>query len=398
MVSDFRLGAYLKGTETYIKPGIAQKKDDKGVKNEWTCPVCKTDADLKKGTIKAHHFAHRVKKSCSYFERPGESDLHKAAKEEIRNRYEGGAQFKVVRNCSSCRCPSNILDTSLLNGKRRATKEDSYDPTNKRLHSDVSLYHDDTLTCIVEILNTHKTEQRPEPWVEINAVDVIQNTDISDNITFYCKRSYICNICERKAEERLAEQNRIRAENERIQKEKQEKDRLERLRWIEEADIRAKLQERIDENRFKRLQEITEKNRIFDKELAEAKLAADKELAEKAKQEWDEKYERERLASGYDTFYWACHNGNIDDVTRLLETIDVNRKAKDGRTALMTACEEGHADLVRLLLQRGAQINTTMTSWDYNGTTALDFAKRREHTHIVSLIEEALQDIPRSSQ
>ena len=220
MPSDFRLGAYLKGTEIYVKPDIAEKYDENGKKKEWTCPVCESRADLRKGPIKVHHFAHRVKKSCSYFEHPGESDLHKAAKEEIKNRYEGGAQFKVVRKCHSCHsCSKTILDTSLLNGMRRAINEDPYDPTNKRLHSDVSLYHDGKLNCIVEIVHTHTTEQRPEPWVEIKAIDVIENTDTSGNITFYCKRQYTCSICEAKEKERLAEQIRIREERERKEKE-----------------------------------------------------------------------------------------------------------------------------------------------------------------------------------
>jgi hypothetical protein len=424
MPSDFRLGAYLKGTAIYVKPDIAEKKDENGKKNEWTCPVCETRADLKKGDIKVHHFAHHVKKSCSYFERPGESDLHKAAKEEIKNRYEGGAQFKVVRKCHSCHCRSKtILDTSLLNGMRRAINEDPYDPTNKRLHSDVSLYHDGKLNCIVEIVHTHTTEQRPEPWVEIKAIDVIENTDTSGNITFYCKRQYTCSICEAKEKERLAEQIRIREERERKEKERlaeqirirrEEKREREERKEMYRLEASRREQDRIrreeinrleasrrEQDRIRREQDrIRAKERHDEemKEMTEMKIVLDKELSEKAKQEWDEKYERERLASGYDTFYRACHNGNINDVTRHLETIDINRKAKDGRTALMTACEEGHIDLVRFLLKRGAQIKSTMTSWDYNGTTALDFAKRRGNTEIVLLLEEALQEIPVRSQ
>jgi len=406
MPSDFRLGAYLKGTAIYVKPDIAKKKDENGKKNEWTCPVCESRADLKKGDIKVHHFAHRVKKSCSYFEHPGESDLHKAAKEEIKNRYESGTQFKVVRKCHSCHsCSKTILDTSLLNGMRRAINEDPYDSTNKRLHSDVSLYHDGKLNCIVEIVHTHTTEQRPEPWVEIKAIDVIENTDISGNITFYCKRQYTCSICEAKEKEWLAEQIRIREERERKEKEwlaeqiriREERERKEKEREeIYRLEAPQREQDRIRREEINRLEASRREQDRMRREQDDIRAKARQD--EEAKKEWEENYERKRIASGYDTFYWACYNGNINDVTKHLETIDINRKGKDGRTALMTACEEGHIDLVRFLLKRGAQIKSTMTSWDYYGTTALDFAKRRGNTDIVLLIEHALQEIPVRSQ
>jgi len=413
MPSDFRLGAYVKGTQIYVRPDIAQKKDETGKKIEWVCPVCTTDADLRKGDINVHHFAHRTKKSCSYFERPGESDLHKAAKEEIKNRYEAGLDFEVVKLCDSCRsCSNKIIDTSTIKGARKAITEDPFDTTNKRLHADVGLYIDEQLTCIVEIVHTHKTEQRPEPWVELRAVDVLKSVG-SRGARLYCNRDYSCDACAKKAEEKLVQQARIRAEA----LKKQEEDRLERIRleelrkieqlkWIEEAPLRAKRELEARERLLKREMDAEEKRlkRIKaaeEEQLArqDAQRALDRKMAELANKEWEKTYEKNRIASGYDTFHWACYNGNIADVKTHLETIDVNRKAKDGRTALMTACQQGHIDLVRFLIERGAQSHASMTSWDNYGTTAIDLARRGQHTDIVAILEQGgCQDAPARSQ
>ena len=192
----------------------------------------------------------------------------------------------------------------------------------------------------------------------------------------------------------MAEQIRIREERERKEKEREEIYRLEAPQR-EQDRIRREEINRLEASRREQDGIRQEQDRIRrEQDYIRAKARQDEE----AKKEEEENYERKRIASGYDTFYWACYNGNINDVTKHLETIDINRKAKDGRTALMTACEEGHIDLVRFLLKRGAQIKSTMTSWDYRGTTALDFAKRRGNTDIVLLIEHALQEIPVRSQ
>jgi hypothetical protein len=404
MSSDFRLGAYVKGTQTYIRPDIAEKKDETGKKIVWTCPVCNTDAELRKGAINVHHFAHKTKKSCSYFERPGESDLHRAAKEEIKNRYETGLDFEVVKLCGSCRSSTNkALDTSTIKGVRKAVIEDPFDTINKRLHADLGLYTDEHLACIVEIVHTHKTEKRPEPWVELRAIDVLKSVG-TQHARLYCNRDYSCDACVKKSEEKLLQQARIRAET----LKKQEEDRLYRIRleelrkiqqlkWIEEAPLRAKRQLEAEEKRLKKIKDAEEKRLKQIKDAEEEQLARqdaqralDREMAELANKEWEKTYEKNRIASGYDTFYWACYKGNITDVKAQLETIDVNRKAKDGRTALMTVCEEGHVDLVRFLIERGAQINARMTSWDNYGVTAIDLARRRQHTDIISLLEEEL--------
>ncbi|UJR19606.1 hypothetical protein I4U23_022740 [Adineta vaga] len=56
-------------------------------------------------------------------------------------------------------------------------------------------------------------------------------------------------------------------------------------------------------------------------------------------------------------FYWACRNGDLDTVKKVLTNIslnDINRIETNGSTALHAASYYGRVDIVRILLQRGA--------------------------------------------
>ncbi|CAF3403490.1 unnamed protein product [Rotaria sp. Silwood1] len=61
-------------------------------------------------------------------------------------------------------------------------------------------------------------------------------------------------------------------------------------------------------------------------------------------------------------FYMACRQGDLMKVNRLLKTMstrDVNRiEESNGSTALHAASFFGHANIVKLLLEIGANINT----------------------------------------
>ncbi len=57
----------------------------------------------------------------------------------------------------------------------------------------------------------------------------------------------------------------------------------------------------------------------------------------------------------------------------------------DGWTPLHVACEKGHASVVRLLLERGADVNAR----DGKGRTALVLAGQQGHKDVVRLLVEA---------
>ncbi|CAF0996600.1 unnamed protein product [Rotaria sp. Silwood1] len=57
-------------------------------------------------------------------------------------------------------------------------------------------------------------------------------------------------------------------------------------------------------------------------------------------------------------FYLACRTGDLGTIQRLLPTLSLdalNRIEPNGSTALHAACHYGHIDVVRLLLEKGAQ-------------------------------------------
>jgi serine/threonine-protein phosphatase 6 regulatory ankyrin repeat subunit B len=61
----------------------------------------------------------------------------------------------------------------------------------------------------------------------------------------------------------------------------------------------------------------------------------------------------------------------------------VNAKRNDGRTALMIASERGHKEVVKLLLEKGADVNAK----NKEGMTALKYASENGHKEIVELLK-----------
>ncbi|XP_072255669.1 KN motif and ankyrin repeat domain-containing protein 2 isoform X2 [Pyxicephalus adspersus] len=76
-------------------------------------------------------------------------------------------------------------------------------------------------------------------------------------------------------------------------------------------------------------------------------------------------------------------NEDIETVTQMLRLGDVNcRASQAGQTALMLAVSHGRLDVVRALLQCGADVNVQ----DHDGSTALMCACEHGHVDIVSLL------------
>jgi ankyrin repeat protein len=83
----------------------------------------------------------------------------------------------------------------------------------------------------------------------------------------------------------------------------------------------------------------------------------------------------------------ASYQGHTDIVKLLLEKgVDVNSKATENNiTALFPASQNGHTEVVKLLLGKGADVNAKATS---DGATALWMASQNGHTEVVKLLLE----------
>jgi ankyrin repeat protein len=81
--------------------------------------------------------------------------------------------------------------------------------------------------------------------------------------------------------------------------------------------------------------------------------------------------------------YIASRNGHADCLKLLLAAGgDVNKCMNDGASPIFIAAQSGHADCLNLLLGAGADPRSR-----FNGTSALDIARRKGHTACVRALE-----------
>lgn len=87
----------------------------------------------------------------------------------------------------------------------------------------------------------------------------------------------------------------------------------------------------------------------------------------------------------------AAKTGNIYVVENYLasrKNIDAKRP-ESGQTALMIAAENGHSEIVKMLLESGANPNER----DSNKNTALMFASKEGHTKVIEILHKANADL-----
>src|SRR5579872_1940707 len=85
-----------------------------------------------------------------------------------------------------------------------------------------------------------------------------------------------------------------------------------------------------------------------------------------------------------DAIHDAAQNGDVSRVRSLLQADPhlVNAKHNRDRMPLLYAAEKGHTEVVRLLLQKGADIGAR----NYEGLTALHFALVYKHPDTARLL------------
>ena len=85
--------------------------------------------------------------------------------------------------------------------------------------------------------------------------------------------------------------------------------------------------------------------------------------------------------------YIASQEGHVDVVRVLVEHgADMNKARNDGATPLIVASRVGHLEVVRVLVEQGAD-----TTRIWKGRTALQQAREENHPEIIHLLELAAQ-------
>ena len=190
------LGAINKNTGDYVYPKIANKKDD------YICPECNKDLILCQGKVRVPYFRHKVDVNpCHHYTNPTESQIHKDAKMLLKTVLEGKKPIQFERECSSCKKAIDIIlpeveQESIISLEHRF----SYNGSTKIADVAHHLLNGEEKS-IFEIMHTHKTrsENRPEPWVEIDASWLLNyvNTNEDSSLKIKCIRGDKCEECVR---------------------------------------------------------------------------------------------------------------------------------------------------------------------------------------------------------
>ena len=207
-IMSLKLGAINKENGEYVNVIYALKK------TEYICPECENDVILRKGEKNRVHFAHKKEGNCQYYEHPSESEIHKEGKRVIKMLLEKN-ELNIYKECQECGEKEFIKIPEYTKEKTVKLEHSfNYNIYNEEISengvlriADVAYLNDNKeIIWICEILNTHKTkeEDRPEPWNEIDAKEILKK-DIKENggVKIKCSREYTCEKCYEKRYEGL---------------------------------------------------------------------------------------------------------------------------------------------------------------------------------------------------
>ncbi len=93
---------------------------------------------------------------------------------------------------------------------------------------------------------------------------------------------------------------------------------------------------------------------------------------------------------GWSALMWACQEGHTDIAKYLIDNgADVDyREENSGWTALIAASFKGHTEAVILLIEARVNVNPDISGFK-NISSPIQYARRFGHTDIISLLENA---------
>jgi len=189
------LGAINKLTGEYVYPKIANKKD------EYICTECNKDLILVQGKIRVHHFRHKVDSinPCHHYSKPTENEIHEDAQKLMKTLLENKTHIQFIRECVSCKISAEINLPEISEGSI-ITLEHRFNYDDELRIADVAHTLNGEIKGIYEICHTHKTcsENRPEPWVEIDANSLLTLVNTNTNnepLIINCIRCEKCEEC-----------------------------------------------------------------------------------------------------------------------------------------------------------------------------------------------------------
>jgi hypothetical protein len=287
MSSHFSMGAINKETLKYEYPKIASKE------NKYKCPSCDKDVIFRKGKIKQSHYAHKKSDNpCYYYDRPSESQIHKDAKMLMKMLLDNKTNMAFYRKCYNyCEDPDYIFEITpdTYNDSTTAIIEYKFQYNNSNRSADVALVENNNIKYIFEICYKNKTkeENRPEPWVEIDAETFINNinsNETNSEILIECKREHKCGVCEENENyERKQYYNML--EKMRMKEKEQTNEKLELFNMGKEDERTIKVQNKIALEREKERLERENLRKQLELEKEQERKKIEKEYYEKRRME-----------------------------------------------------------------------------------------------------------------
>ena len=219
------LFAIDKDNGSYVHPKFSNKK------RKYICPECDKDLVVVKGNIRIHHYRHKpdALEPCHYYDNPGESQIHKDAKLLLKQILNEQNNVQFYRQCSDCNA-TLCIDLPVITNTSMIQVEHRFEFNEMLKIADVAHVQNGDVQCIYEICNTHKTscDDRPEPWVEIEAVSFLNSITHEDGkYNIKCIRNHTCDSCieyrkimEEKHRNWLKEQKEIENNNKKLQAKK----------------------------------------------------------------------------------------------------------------------------------------------------------------------------------
>jgi hypothetical protein len=189
------LGAIDINTNRYVHPLEATKQ------NKYKCIDCGNKLKLRKGKERVAHFAHYDENlKCDFHLSPNVSQIHICAQILLKSILENNKQLIIYNECYKCSQKVNETLIPCVLSDTTIVIEHRFNYNGKIKIADVAYISNNDLIYIFEIFYTNRTEEidRPEPWFELNAEDLINNYFNYCNlneIKLKCIREKFCDDC-----------------------------------------------------------------------------------------------------------------------------------------------------------------------------------------------------------
>ncbi len=175
----YSLGAVDTITNEYTQPADAERG------KEYKCMECDQRVVAKKGSVRRAHFAHYAPtNTCTYYEHPNESQLHKDAKYKLAEWLANCRPLEITWPCPKCGGHTGgetEYEVLYIDGDEPVIE---YRDPNGKYVADVALLNNGQIRYIFEVKHTHATTTtvRPDPWFEFTTAEIYSAENNSKEI------------------------------------------------------------------------------------------------------------------------------------------------------------------------------------------------------------------------